>query len=203
MLEPEIAALDHGAVDHLGAFVESSLVLLRISRNAMASPRAADPRPRDSIPDRSERRGMARDRAAFAEALRDGPAARVPMREILNGIFYVATGGLPVAPAAERLTRRLLAGRSADNNTQPRIPDSPAGALQETVFATSKPRLHQLGPFSFSPDVANALVRHSGVDHGVRRDSLQRLFELIKMRFVLRCPNLARKRHGTMSDLSP
>jgi hypothetical protein len=40
-------------------------------------------------------------------------------------------------------------------------------ALQETVFATSKPRLHQLGPFSFSPDVANALVGHCGVDDGV------------------------------------
>ena len=26
-----------------------------------------------------------------------------PMREIVNGIFYVMRGGLPVAPAAERL----------------------------------------------------------------------------------------------------
>jgi hypothetical protein len=32
MLEPEIAALDDGAVDHLGVFVEPSLVLLRTSR---------------------------------------------------------------------------------------------------------------------------------------------------------------------------
>jgi hypothetical protein len=33
MLEPEIAALDHGAVGHLGVFVEPNLVLLRTSRN--------------------------------------------------------------------------------------------------------------------------------------------------------------------------
>ena len=32
MLEPEIAALHDGAVDHLGVFVEPSLVLLRTSR---------------------------------------------------------------------------------------------------------------------------------------------------------------------------
>jgi hypothetical protein len=29
MLEPEVAALDDGAVDHLGVFLEPSLVLLR------------------------------------------------------------------------------------------------------------------------------------------------------------------------------
>jgi transposase len=34
-----------------------------------------------------------------------------PMREILNGIFYVRAGGLPVAPAAERLTAMGNDGR--------------------------------------------------------------------------------------------
>jgi len=43
MLEPEIAALDDGAVDHLGVFVEPSLVLLRTSRNDHDVARAADP----------------------------------------------------------------------------------------------------------------------------------------------------------------
>jgi transposase len=39
---------------------------------------------------------VVRDRAVFAEALRDGPAAREwPMREILNGIFYVVRAGCP------------------------------------------------------------------------------------------------------------
>ncbi len=33
-----------------------------------------------------------------------------------------------------------------------------------------------------------------------RRDLLQRLFELIKMRVVLRCPNLARLRHAAPYD---
>jgi hypothetical protein len=42
MLEPEIAALDDGAVDHLGVFVEPSLVL-RTSRNDHDVARAADP----------------------------------------------------------------------------------------------------------------------------------------------------------------
>lgn len=42
MLEPEIAALDDGAVDHLGVFVEPSLVLLRTSRNDHDVARAAD-----------------------------------------------------------------------------------------------------------------------------------------------------------------
>ena len=32
---------------------------------------------------------LARDRAAFAKALRNGPAAGLAMREIVNGIFYV------------------------------------------------------------------------------------------------------------------
>jgi murein endopeptidase len=43
MLEPEIAALDDGAVDHLGVFVEPSLVLLRTSRNDHDVARSADP----------------------------------------------------------------------------------------------------------------------------------------------------------------
>jgi murein endopeptidase len=43
MLEPEIAALDDGAVDHLGVFVEPSLVLLRTSRNDHDVARAAGP----------------------------------------------------------------------------------------------------------------------------------------------------------------
>ena len=43
MLEPEIAALHDGAVDHLGVFVEPSLVLLRTSRNDHDVARAADP----------------------------------------------------------------------------------------------------------------------------------------------------------------
>jgi hypothetical protein len=43
MLEPEIAALDDGAVDHLGVFVEPSLVLLRTSRIDHDIARAADP----------------------------------------------------------------------------------------------------------------------------------------------------------------
>ena len=38
---------------------------------------------------------MARDCAALAEALRDGPAARVAMREIINGIFYAMRAGCP------------------------------------------------------------------------------------------------------------
>jgi YspA, cpYpsA-related SLOG family len=42
MLEPEIAALDDGAVDHLGVFVEPSLVLLRTARNDHDVARAAD-----------------------------------------------------------------------------------------------------------------------------------------------------------------
>ena len=43
MLEPEIAALDDDAVDHLGVFVEPSLVLLRTSRIDHDVARAADP----------------------------------------------------------------------------------------------------------------------------------------------------------------
>jgi hypothetical protein len=43
MLEPEIAALDDGAVDHLGVFAEPSLVLRRTSRNDHDVARAADP----------------------------------------------------------------------------------------------------------------------------------------------------------------
>ena len=38
---------------------------------------------------------MARDRAAPAKALRDGPAARVAVREIVNGIFYVMRASCP------------------------------------------------------------------------------------------------------------
>ena len=77
MLEPEIAALDDGAVDHLGALWNQASCSSESPGMPWRRPGAADPRPRDSIPDRSERRGMAHDRAAFAEALRDGPAARV------------------------------------------------------------------------------------------------------------------------------
>lgn len=43
MLEPEIAALHDGAVDHLGVIVEPSLVLLRTSRIDHVFARAADP----------------------------------------------------------------------------------------------------------------------------------------------------------------
>lgn len=43
MLEPEIAALRDGAVDHLGVFVEPSLVLVRTSRIDHDVARAADP----------------------------------------------------------------------------------------------------------------------------------------------------------------
>jgi hypothetical protein len=43
MLEPEIAALHDGAVDHLVVFVEPSLVLLRTSRIDHDVARAADP----------------------------------------------------------------------------------------------------------------------------------------------------------------
>jgi hypothetical protein len=43
MLEPEIAALDDGAVDRLAVFMEPSLVLLRTSRNDHDVARAADP----------------------------------------------------------------------------------------------------------------------------------------------------------------
>ena len=43
MLEPEIAALHDGAVDHLGVSVEPSLVLLRTSRIDHDVARAADP----------------------------------------------------------------------------------------------------------------------------------------------------------------
>ena len=57
---------------------------------------------RHQIPDRSDRRRVARDRAALAEALRNSWPRAWPMREIINGIFY-DTGGLPVAAAAERL----------------------------------------------------------------------------------------------------
>ena len=38
---------------------------------------------------------MARDRAALAEALRNGPAAGLADREIVNGIFYVMRAGCP------------------------------------------------------------------------------------------------------------
>jgi transposase len=38
---------------------------------------------------------VARDRAALAEALRDGPPREWPMREIVNGIFYVMRAGCP------------------------------------------------------------------------------------------------------------
>jgi transposase len=39
---------------------------------------------------------VARDRAALAQALRDGLAARVAdAREIINGIFYVMRAGCP------------------------------------------------------------------------------------------------------------
>jgi transposase len=38
---------------------------------------------------------VARDRAALAEAPRDGPAGEWPMREIVNGIFYVMRAGCP------------------------------------------------------------------------------------------------------------
>lgn len=43
MLEPDIAALHDGAVDHLGVFVEPSLVLVRTSRIDHDVARAADP----------------------------------------------------------------------------------------------------------------------------------------------------------------
>ena len=42
-VEPEIAALHDGAVDHLGVIVELSLVLLRTSRIDHVFARAADP----------------------------------------------------------------------------------------------------------------------------------------------------------------
>jgi transposase len=38
---------------------------------------------------------VVRDRAVLAEALRNGPAAEWPMREIINGIFYVMRAGCP------------------------------------------------------------------------------------------------------------
>jgi hypothetical protein len=43
MLEPEVAALHDGAVDHLGVFVEPSLVLLRTSGIDHDVAGAADP----------------------------------------------------------------------------------------------------------------------------------------------------------------
>ena len=46
---------------------------------------------------------MARDRAAFAEALRDGPAARLADARDRQRLLLCHAGGLPVAPAAERL----------------------------------------------------------------------------------------------------
>ena len=54
MLEPEIAALHDGAVDHLGVFVEPSLVLLRTSRidHDVAGPQSccSVPRPNSILP---------------------------------------------------------------------------------------------------------------------------------------------------------
>src|SRR6266404_3133825 len=54
MLEPEIAALHDGAVDHLGVFVEPSLVLLRTSRidHDVAGPQTccSVPRPNSILP---------------------------------------------------------------------------------------------------------------------------------------------------------
>jgi len=46
---------------------------------------------------------VARDRAALAEALRDGPAARVADARDHQRDILCHAGRLPVAPAAERL----------------------------------------------------------------------------------------------------
>ena len=44
-------------------------------------------------PDRSDRRRVARDRVALAEACATGRPREWPMREIINGIFYVMRAG--------------------------------------------------------------------------------------------------------------
>src|SRR6202162_2919321 len=71
---------------------------------------------------------MASDRAAVAEALRDGPAARVADARDLKRHHLCHAGGLPVAPAAERLAAmgddlplvRRLARRRALRADKPR-----------------------------------------------------------------------------------
>jgi len=55
------------------------------------------------IPDRSDRRRVARDRAALAKAMRDGPAARVADGRDHQRHLLCHVGGLPMATAAERL----------------------------------------------------------------------------------------------------
>ena len=57
---------------------------------------------RHAIPDRSDRRRVARDRAALAEALRDGPAARVADAGNRQWHLLCHAGRLPVATGAER-----------------------------------------------------------------------------------------------------
>jgi hypothetical protein len=56
---------------------------------------------------------VASDRAALAEALRDGPAARVADARDRQRHLLCHAGGLPVAPAAERLAAYWISWKTA------------------------------------------------------------------------------------------